>query len=304
MSLVEYKLAPLKLAPLKLAPLKSSPLKSISTNSLSPAAYLLNISSVSTIKLLYQSLNSILSAQTIWNTLLSPITPIDITIKVTDLPSGQLADAQITKFVDERSETSRRVDQGHPIEGTIEIDTDGNGVGWYIDPTPLQQEEFQQTLSESTAFKATSDSPAYGKYDLLSTLLHETAHIAGFIQGNESFDSHIQTINGSSFFTGNNVNAKLTPDGSHLDSTIFPYDLLNTSLAPGIRKLPSATDISIINTIGGGRRQEAEGRRLEATNQTFKANLTSTPLIAIGNSDFSIDDPNKESIFLATKREC
>ena len=147
----------------------------------------------------------ILSAQTIWNNLLPTVTPIDITIKVTDLPTGQLASALITKFVDERSETSRRVDQGNPIEGTIEIDADGNGLGWYIDPTPVQEEEFQQPLTESTAFKATPDSPAYGKYDLLSTLLHETAHIAGFIQGNQGFDSHIQTTNGLSFFTGNNL---------------------------------------------------------------------------------------------------
>ena len=161
----------------------------------------------------------------------------------------------------------------------------GMGLGWYIDPTPLQEEEFQQTLSGQIAFKATPDSPAYGKYDLLSTLLHETAHIAGFIQGNESFDSHIQTINGSSFFTGNNLNAQLTPDGSHLDSAIFPYDLLNTSLAPGIRKLPSAIDISILNTI-----RSTTGK---TGNQTFKANLTSTPLIAILNSDFSIEDPTK-----------
>ena len=238
----------------------------------------------------------ILSAQTIWNNLLPTITPIDITIKVTDLPTGQLADAQITKFVDERSETSRRVDQGNPIEGTIEIDANGNGLGWYIDPTPLQEEEFQQPLTEQIAFKATPDSPAYGKYDLLSTLLHEMGHLEGFVQGNIGFDSHIQTTNGLSFFTGNNLNAQLTHDGSHLNSTIFPYDLLNTSLAPGVRKLPSAIDISILNTIRSITSQTG--------NKTVKANLTSTPLIAIGNSDFSIDDPNKESIFLATKRKC
>ena len=145
------------------------------------------------------------TAQTIWNTLLPSTTPIDITIKVTDLPTGQLADAQITKFVDERSETSRRVDQGNPIGGTIEIDADANGLGWYIDSTPLQQEEFQQPLSGQIAFKATPDSLAYGKYDLLSTLLHEMGHLEGFIQGNQGFDSHIQTTNGLSFFTGNNL---------------------------------------------------------------------------------------------------
>ncbi|MFE1747814.1 hypothetical protein [Coleofasciculus sp. H7-2] len=55
-------------------------------------------------------------------------------------------------------------------------------------------------------------------------------HLAGFIDGYSTFDSHIQTINGSQLFVSDNFTATLTPDNSHLDSKLYPYDLMGLKL--------------------------------------------------------------------------
>ncbi|MCB1061471.1 MAG: hypothetical protein KDN20_00960 [Verrucomicrobiae bacterium] len=55
---------------------------------------------------------------------------------------------------------------------TITIDDDAGGVGadrWFIDPTPRADEEFGET----------SNGSASGRYDLLSTLMHEQGHVLG-----------------------------------------------------------------------------------------------------------------------------
>jgi hypothetical protein len=74
-------------------------------------------------------------------------------------------------------------------------------------------------------------------------------HTFGIINGYSEFDKH--TKNGKFITTDSPTGAKitLTPDGSHLDSTLYPYDLMNTSLKPGIRKLPSALDLSLLNAL-------------------------------------------------------
>jgi DNA/RNA endonuclease G (NUC1) len=75
----------------------------------------------------------------------------DINLVVQDLPPGQLAESQITSFDF----------SGRPLSGTLTFDTDANGLGWYIDPTPEDHTEYATALT-STAFKATPGSPAYG----------------------------------------------------------------------------------------------------------------------------------------------
>ncbi|NES94131.1 MAG: hypothetical protein F6K32_02710 [Desertifilum sp. SIO1I2] len=213
------------------------------------------------------------NALTLWTSLLQPQTPLNINLLFTDLPTGQLAEAQITKFDP----------QGRPNGGTLLIDHNANGIGWYIDPTPFDHSEFSQPLTD-TAFRATPDSPAAGRYDLLTTLLHEMGHLAGFISGYNGYDNHIQTLNGSPLFVGDNFSAFLTPDKSHLDPKLYPYDLMNPTLTPGVRKLPSLIDLQILNAI---RHSTATDSHIAA----LSAPLTSTPLIGIlnGNFDTTLD---------------
>jgi large repetitive protein len=158
------------------------------------------------------------TALTLWDTSLQTSIPLNLNIEIKDLPTGQLAEAQVTQFNA----------QGTPLGGTLYLDYNGNDLGWFIDPTPWDNSEYSQTLTD-TAYRATTDSAAYGHYDLLTTFLHETSHLQGFIAGYSTYslreryanDSHIQTLNGSKTFVGDGFSAILTPDGSHLSSSRF-----------------------------------------------------------------------------------
>jgi hypothetical protein len=106
-------------------------------------------------------------------------------------------------------------------------------------------------------------------------------HLAGMISGNPNFDQYVETINGSPVFVGDGFSVNLTPDGSHLDSRYYPYDLMNTRLAPGVRKLPSALNLQILQTIWQG-----QGRQVGQA-EILQSPLRATPLIGISNGDFS-----------------
>ncbi|MEA5554597.1 hypothetical protein VB713_27080 [Anabaena cylindrica UHCC 0172] len=81
------------------------------------------------------------TAQTLWQT----ATPINLNFEVTNLPTGQLAEAVITSYDS----------LGRPNGGTILIDNDANGLGWFIDPTPWENSEYSTTLTD-TAYRATT----------------------------------------------------------------------------------------------------------------------------------------------------
>ncbi len=172
------------------------------------------------------------TAQSIWHS----NTAIDLNFTITNLPTGQLAEGTINSYNP----------NGTPKTATITIDDDANGVGWFIDTTPQDNSEF---TGVNNYLQAAPNSTASGKYDLLTAILHEMGHTLGIINGYNEFDKHIK--NNQFIPTDSPTGAKitLTPDGSHLDSTLYPYDLMNTSLKPGIRKLPSTMDFSILNAL-------------------------------------------------------
>jgi Ca2+-binding RTX toxin-like protein len=63
--------------------------------------------------------------------------------------------------------------------GVVSIDENAAGFGWFIDATPHLDEEFATDLGDGV-FVADAGSPAYGRYDLLSTVLHELGHAFGY----------------------------------------------------------------------------------------------------------------------------
>jgi RTX calcium-binding nonapeptide repeat (4 copies) len=83
-----------------------------------------------------------------------------VTVLVADLPDGML---------------------GATTGTTIVLDGSAAGWGWFVDPTPNDNSEFQVTLS-SVAFVANPSSPAFGRMDLLTTVLHEMGNAMGFAE--------------------------------------------------------------------------------------------------------------------------
>ena len=67
---------------------------------------------------------------------------------------------------------------GSATVNELAIDRDGGGYGWYVDPTPGDDEEFE--LSEDGAeLRAKAGSSAEGRMDLLTVVLHELGHMLG-----------------------------------------------------------------------------------------------------------------------------
>jgi DNA/RNA endonuclease G (NUC1) len=56
-----------------------------------------------------------------WTEFLTGTTPFNLNIEIIDLPTGQLAEANITGFDS----------NGRPVSGTLTLDTDANGLGWF-----------------------------------------------------------------------------------------------------------------------------------------------------------------------------
>jgi hypothetical protein len=79
---------------------------------------------------------------------------------------------------------------GATIGTTITIDADAAGWGWFVDQTPWESSEFQILLSVAE-FATDPASPAFGRMDLLSTVLHELGHTMGFTesQGDDVMNS-------------------------------------------------------------------------------------------------------------------
>ncbi len=192
------------------------------------------------------------------NTLLN-----NITLKITDLPSGQIAEAQLTQ-TDPLT--------GHPTAGTLLIDHNANGIGWFIDPTPNDHSEFALPLAEH-AFQATPDSPAHNRYDLLTAINHELLHLLGVISGHQPYDQYRQ-----------NSPYHFTQDQSHLNPILHPHDLLNPSLKPGQRLLPSQHDLHILEEI------YVQTTQNPSTQNRKNAPLTAGPLEGILNGDFSSEN--------------
>jgi hypothetical protein len=67
---------------------------------------------------------------------------------------------------------------GALTSGLIVIDGTAAGRGWFIDPTPWDNSEFTYRRG-STTLVANGSSPAYGRVDLLTVVMHEIGHALG-----------------------------------------------------------------------------------------------------------------------------
>ncbi|CAB5137262.1 hypothetical protein D3OALGB2SA_4008 [Olavius algarvensis associated proteobacterium Delta 3] len=175
-----------------------------------------------------------------WSGLVSGLAPFTLTLAFEDLPGSQLGETHTTTLDP----------SGNPSAGTIILDTNAAGVGWFVDPTPFDTSELSLVLDD-TAFQAAPGSPAADKYDLLTVLLHEIGHLAGSTPYLAGFASHVETIGDTQQFVTPDFGATLSPDGEHLDGNKYPNDLMGAELTPSIRRLPSQLDAQIISAARG-----------------------------------------------------
>lgn len=73
---------------------------------------------------------------------------------------------------------------GASSDRVVQLDCRATGYGWFIDPTPMDDEEFAGPVSKTGADTAPHRAPA-GRIDLLTTVLHEMGHAAGLADAYE-----------------------------------------------------------------------------------------------------------------------
>jgi hypothetical protein len=184
-------------------------------------------------------------------------------LAVQDLPAGELGEAVIDAVGAD----------GLPTAGTIVLSPSAAGVGWFVGSAP----------------------PAAGEYDLETVLLHEEGHLLGFNPDVPGFAAHVGTVAGSQVFVGPDFTAQLTPapDDDHLDANAYPNDLMNATLSPGVRRLPSPLDVQILDTVRGDSSALAAATAnssLDPVGAVFGLWSSGGP-DGVHNGDFSVTDP-------------
>jgi|GEM_PF-6918000 len=96
---------------------------------------------------------------------------------------------------------------GQTIADTIVIDPTAAGFGWFVDSTPFDSTEFNASPGHGP-LQAAPSSPAYGRMDLLTVVMHEFGHVLGYDD---------------------------IASGAHAN------DLMGTWLQPGVRRFPGET---------------------------------------------------------------
>ena len=94
------------------------------------------------------------------------------------IASGQINAAQVSALgrVDIRFADLDGLMIGEALAGTILLDTDAAGNGWFVDSTPGQNEEFG---ASGQGLLAKPGSGAAGRIDLLTVVEHEMGHLLG-----------------------------------------------------------------------------------------------------------------------------
>jgi hypothetical protein len=137
-----------------------------------------------------------------------------------------------------------RFDARGPFEATIQLDADGGGRGWYVDPTPADDLEFAGAATPTFHVGGPPD-----RFDLLSTVVHEIGHALGF---GIDFDDRLarglsRLPGGGMLYRGpTGVRAVFNDAVDHLDPMGHSYDLLTADAFVGTRAYPTALNLQLL----------------------------------------------------------
>ena len=154
---------------------------------------------------------------------------LQLDVSIADLPAGELGRAYITQLDA----------AGRPSEGRIVLDWNGDGHGWFVDPTPLDASEF-----------ADPTSAAFGRYDLFSVLAHEIGHVLGFLRGYDGYDRTSSRTPTARSASCRQPSPRASPRTAATSPTCRT-DLMADRLGLFQRKLPSALAAAIIRAAQG-----------------------------------------------------
>ncbi len=137
---------------------------------------------------------------------------------------------------------------GQTTGTAITLDTTAAGNGWFVDSTPSDNSEFLPT-SNPNEWIAKAGTAAAGKMDMLSVLLHEYGHALG------------------------------------IDHSSNPNDFMATTLTAGVRRLPSAAEMALMQQLIA---QAKTGVLAAQTGNAATDQPNNTPLPIIPLSGFGI----------------
>jgi hypothetical protein len=90
-----------------------------------------------------------------------------------------------------------------PVSGFVELGRgfDGQGGGWFLDPSPLDNSEFTGSIVNAFAGDAQATSPAAGQSDLFTVVVSELAHVMGLFTS----PARLQTPDNGSTLTDTDI---------------------------------------------------------------------------------------------------
>ncbi len=237
-----------------------------------------------------QAQQALQEALALWQAALG--TPIHLTINIVVGPAAgtELGSAVITGFNQ----------NGTPAAGTIDITSTAQGTPWFVDLNPNDPAAFDESLN-ATASQASSGA-ASREYDLLTAVSHELGHLLGFTRNDPLFNARIVAgTDGRPHFVTSDLNLAFTSDGDHLAAAVATYDLMNDTLTPGTRKLPSALDAKVLNEINNPIIMTSTNAGIMGVIAGAAQLVTgTTPHSTIQNGTFAITDPNNAGFGWAT----